>query len=283
MKSLPVKIGRKIKSLLHHVPSPKRNKHKAPETLPFLVTTATWATPVFPSLYIASDVVSATHKSEYIKDSFIHGDTTDTDSSRDTVVASDQSTHSSIPTIPGDFSHIQDPSFHTTTMTTLPEDLTAGEPYQEPEPVETSQTLFTPSEPVLSSPPTAYVEPEVPDPFLIDDEEDPLSDNEEAGAAAAVSESQQTILPAHEISLSSEPTPTNFTVPPPNVNKDVPPPPFPTTESDEVEAPDLYFPGLILPAMFLPIPNVRRPFSSNHLTWWLPRTLLYYNCTRRIH
>ncbi|KAF5387377.1 hypothetical protein D9757_005706 [Collybiopsis confluens] len=68
-----------------------------------------------------------------------------------------------------------------------------------------------------------YVEPAAPDPFLIDSD----ASDEETELPPAV-------------------TPTT-----PNVNKDMPPPP---SESEE-EAPEMYLPGLVLPTMFLPIPN----------------------------
>jgi len=280
VKSLPVKLGRKIKNLFHHVPTPKHKAQRAPETLPFLVTTATWATPVFPSLYVVSDVVPISQKSQYIKDSFIHSSLRDSDSSRGTAISSDQSSQSSIAEIPDDVSHTQDVSL-ATAMTSHSE-----EPCQAPEsssislpPADGPQVeehLPISSDSMHISPPAVYTEQEVPDPFLLEDEDDPISENDEDGA---VSESQQTITPAHEISLTSEPTSAYPIVPPTNLNKDVPPPPRP---SDEDETPDLYFPGLILPTMFLPIPNVRHPFSSNYLTWWLSRSLMYNTCTRRI-
>jgi len=128
--------------------------------------------------------------------------------------------------------------------------------------------------------PAVYVEPEVPDPFLIDDDDD--DDDQDVPTVATVSESQQTIVPAHEISLTPEPITTHPIVSPSsNPNKDVPLPPLPDSESDKDEAHDLYLPGLITPTLFLPIPNVRHSFS-NHLTWWLSRSLMYYTCTRRI-
>jgi hypothetical protein len=38
--------------------------------------------------------------------------------------------------------------------------------------------------------------------------------------------------------------------------------------------PAVHLPQLVLPTMFLPIPNVR---MSSHLTWWLTRrTPIYY-------
>jgi len=130
------------------------------------------------------------------------------------------------------------------------------------------------SEPVFTSPPAVYVEPETPDPFLVDDESDEVSSNEEETAGS--------VSPApRDIPLS--PTPSHPPMSPlPNINKDVPPPPPSDSESEEEEIPDIYVPTLIAATMFLPIPNVRRPFSSNILTWWLQRNLMYTTCTRPI-
>ncbi|KAG6868957.1 hypothetical protein C0993_007171 [Termitomyces sp. T159_Od127] len=106
---------------------------------------------------------------------------------------------------------------------------------------------------------STYIEPDVPDPFLIDDdtlsEEGPVVDD-------TMSPSQSIALSPTEVPLTllsltnvAEPT-TTHTVGPtsPNVNKDVPPLPA-DSGTDEDEAPDLYLPGLLLPTMFLPIPN----------------------------
>lgn len=84
-------------------------------------------------------------------------------------------------------------------------------------------------EPILSSPPEVYIEPEVPDPFLIDSD----ASDEEAVQEIPISTPTRTLLS-------------------PNVNKDVPPPP---SESDEEDAPEIYLPLLVLPTNFLPIPN----------------------------
>ncbi|KAJ7577038.1 hypothetical protein C8J56DRAFT_972177 [Mycena floridula] len=105
----------------------------------------------------------------------------------------------------------------------------------------TKMTEAAPEEPLFSSP---HVESEVPDPFLVDsDEED----------EAEQSASQQTITPLSEhIPLSALISPqTSFASP--NFNKDVPPPP--ESDIDEEDAPELYLPALVLPTMFLPIPN----------------------------
>ncbi|PPQ91887.1 hypothetical protein CVT25_000762 [Psilocybe cyanescens] len=122
------------------------------------------------------------------------------------------------------------------------------------------------SEPMFTSPPTVYIEPETPDPFLIDEEGDALSgDDEEAlrGSSAAVS--QATVSPAHNVPLDLPPSPSPEpdhaqrqrppTSPLPNINKDVPPPPSSDSEEEDEEVPDIYVPTLIVPTMFLPIPN----------------------------
>jgi len=131
-----------------------------------------------------------------------------------------------------------------------------------PPPPETDEPAHSPS--MFSSPPTVYVEPEAPDPFLIDEEGDALSDEEIDGSSAPIS--QHSGSPAHNVPLdlpTHSPEPENKSILQPigspllNVNKDVPPPP-PSESDDEEddEAPELYLPGLILPTMFLPIPNV---------------------------
>lgn len=140
--------------------------------------------------------------------------------------------------------------------------------------------LDSPPSEALTSPPAPYIEPEVPDPFLIDDDESEDSEDDDHAPTQA-SESQQTISPAaHEISLAAPQSPLPTSTAPvspqppslllsPNINKDVPPPPS-DSDPDEEDAPEIYVPGLVIPTMFLPIPNVRRSFSNN-LTWWLQR------------
>lgn len=124
---------------------------------------------------------------------------------------------------------------------------------------------------------SVLVEPEVPDPFIVDDgeddeddsgdddhsdqgeegdgqvEEEELSD-ESPAAEDNIALAQSTILEAPVVLPNHEPPPS------PNINKDVPPTPLespPSEEEDEEEPPELYLPGLIIPTMFLPIPNVR--------------------------
>ena len=123
------------------------------------------------------------------------------------------------------------------------------------------------SEPMFTSPPAVYIEPEAPDPFLIDEEGDEASEGEEPQDSSAAA-SQYTVSPAHNVPLdlsqSPSPDPSSRQPPPvsprPNIYKDVPPPPSEESEPDEEEVPDLYVPALVVPTMFLPIPNVRRLF-----------------------
>jgi len=136
--------------------------------------------------------------------------------------------------------------------------------------------------------PTAFTEPETPDPFLIDDEDEGDSHSEEEAVEENTSSdanSQQVASPTEAVPLDL-PSPPQVSTPQPqpllpNLQKGVPPPPSEYEEEEEY-VPELYVPALIVPTMFLPIPNVRRSFSSNLLTWWLSRNSKYYNCTRLI-
>ena len=121
------------------------------------------------------------------------------------------------------------------------------------------------------SPPPQVMEPEVPDPFKIEDSEGSFESEGEGTSPA-----DEEIALAQSAVLSPEAPPS---LPSPNVNKDVPPPPASETESD---APELYLPGLVMPPMFLPIPNVRLSLSYT-LTWWFHQRppLMYYPCTIR--
>jgi hypothetical protein len=149
---------------------------------------------------------------------------------------------------------------HSTSSGSQP--VTTGLVDSQPEPVkEVSESEETNGElPVLSSPPED-AEPEVPDPFVVDDSEEPLSDEDLGGSENAT--------PVDEMPLAQPTTPITPASLAPDVNKAVPPPPPPDTDEDSDDAPDLYLPGLVIPAMFLPIPNVRRLSISYPLTWWL--------------
>lgn len=128
----------------------------------------------------------------------------------------------------------------------------------------------------VPSPLSEHSEPQVPDPFLVDDPEDPLSD-EELGAGVLQAPADEISL-AHSSSQPASPV-TPITPLTPNVNKAAPPPP--ETDEDEDDSPELDLSGLVLPTMFLPVPNVRRTLLFYHLLWWLsPKPFLMYNTTR---
>ncbi|KAL4259902.1 Trafficking protein particle complex subunit 12 [Pleurotus pulmonarius] len=101
---------------------------------------------------------------------------------------------------------------------------------------------------IPTSPPRVYVEPPVPDPFLVDDPEDPMS--EEENEASSASESSQVFT-----TMQSEETLVKSPHPEPNKHLPSPPPPQPEEVEDQEEAPTISLPALILPTMFLPIPN----------------------------
>ncbi|KAI0705216.1 hypothetical protein BC835DRAFT_1403779 [Cytidiella melzeri] len=121
--------------------------------------------------------------------------------------------------------------------------------------------------------PSIFVEPDVPDPFVIDDGEGHSDDggkHEHSQSPAAeenIALAQSTILepPLGEVAPRSFPSP--------DINKAVPPPPTEPVsdddDDDEEEPPDLYLPGLIIPTMFLPIPNTD-PLTTL-LTKFLPQ------------
>lgn len=135
------------------------------------------------------------------------------------------------------------------------------------------------SEMVSETPPSMLVEPEVPDPFIVDDGEDDSDSNSGAGnedsssdegggtpaAADEIALAQSIIIEPPQQPVNESSIVSNASREPPSalsldVNKNVPPTPStPQTisDDDEEEPPELYLPGLILPTMFLPIPNVR--------------------------
>ena len=160
-------------------------------------------------------------------------------------------------------------------------------PGSEPEPEMTAQEPYNiiPASPLL--PDDDDDDEEAPNPFLVDDPEEPLSDLEPepltpslvpppptapSPLEASPSESIALSPPSSQLPLPSE---EPAAVPLLNTDKPVPAPPPPTSDTEsEPEAPAVYLPQLVLPTMFLPIPNVR---ISSHLTWWLTRrTSVYY-------
>jgi trafficking protein particle complex subunit 12 len=118
--------------------------------------------------------------------------------------------------------------------------------------------------PPLPSVPPILVEPDVPNPFSLDD-----SDSEEV---SPVHDLERSLHLATFDSVHSSASATSHVVPleavsPPqvsqslislNLNKDVPPPPSESESNESEDIPDIIEPGLIASAMFLPIPNVCR-------------------------
>lgn len=143
------------------------------------------------------------------------------------------------------------------------------------------------SDALLSSPPPVHVEPAIPDPFIVDDgdddSEDEVGSSDERMAASTTESSaaaddeialaQSTIFepdpatptqPTYPASIapatSPYPQPALFSPQPNllNVHKEMPAvPSAASSEEEDEEPPELYLPGLVLPTMFLPIPNVR--------------------------
>ena len=119
-----------------------------------------------------------------------------------------------------------------------------------------------------SDPPLKQEEqqPELPDPFQLDDPDDPVSDEEEAedeeSRTPFGTSSEVTIGPSvMEVSLHALPPelrPTPFTPAPTDLEAAKPQPPLPEddVDKDSDDTPVLYLPGLVVPGLFLPIPNV---------------------------
>lgn len=114
-----------------------------------------------------------------------------------------------------------------------------------------------------TNPPPVLVEPDVPDPFIVDDGED--SDSSEEQTSDAGDQTDENAAADDDIALaqstiSDAPTPQSpqQSVSSPDVNKAIPPPPSSpdSDEEEEEETPELYLPGLVIPTLFLPIPNV---------------------------
>ena len=120
-----------------------------------------------------------------------------------------------------------------------------------------------------------------PNPFLVDDPEDPLSDPGSPTPAPALPLDSGSLVPeaSPSESVTLSPAPSQLPLPsepaPPAVDKPVPALPVVNSDTEsEQEAPAVHVPQLVMPTMFLPIPNVR---ISSHLTWWLTRRTPIYS------
>ncbi|KAK7687868.1 hypothetical protein QCA50_009087 [Cerrena zonata] len=115
-------------------------------------------------------------------------------------------------------------------------------------------------------------ESDVPNPFLVDDPDEPDSESsdEDDNASQAPNPSEDDIIPADEIALAQ--STTNLTTPTSALllNKPTPPTPEPSprpskfpsvveedsSSSEDDDSPlEMYLPGLVLPTMFHPLPN----------------------------
>ncbi|KAF8515069.1 hypothetical protein JB92DRAFT_2916098 [Gautieria morchelliformis] len=101
-------------------------------------------------------------------------------------------------------------------------------------------------------------ESELPDPFQLDDPDDPVSDEEDRHTPVPFGTSSEVTIapPVTEVplhTLPQEPEATPFTPAPAAVAK--PQPDLPESDDEEDDIPALYLPGLVVPGLFLPIPN----------------------------
>ena len=123
-----------------------------------------------------------------------------------------------------------------------------------------------PNASVYIPPPAAT---DAPDPFQLDDPDDPISDEEEEPTTpvppqGTASPPTQVLLHA---GLPQDPEPTPFTpAPPAPAALAKPQPALPESDVDHGEEEDtaLYIPGLVVPGLFLPTPNVCvLPFTTH--------------------
>ncbi|KAG6865157.1 hypothetical protein C0991_004767 [Blastosporella zonata] len=279
IKQLPAKLGKKIKYGLRRMRSIGHvNEHHSVLQEAFPIITSISTTPLFhhpiierPRRASAPVFPPSPSRTAYTRPSF--QSTKAAEFNRH----SSQESFSQASTLSMDTTPIlEEPVASTSTVDLIPEAALESIVYDSAEVVAPGDpaeqaTLGddTPLAPTFSSSVGVYVEPNVPDPFLIDDEESSDEEDEEAKGAEEEADVDDTehsaqstatltpsedplILPPSPLPSDSEPPTTpNISLPSSDVNKAMPPPPA----DDEDEAPDLYLPGLLLPTMFLPIPN----------------------------
>ncbi|KAI5895431.1 uncharacterized protein SCHCODRAFT_01284785 [Schizophyllum commune H4-8] len=162
-----------------------------------------------------------------------------------------------LPAVAEEISHAPEVDLEEETREQPAEDAIATfEVIPEPAPVMEAKT---PS-PVPDAP---VIEPEVPDPFIVDDPEEPADEPEQ----------HATPLAADDVPLSEAAPPADAPQPPSSSESD----------QDEEEAPDLYLPELVLPTMFLPIPNVRDLLPSVDFSSWYSFARMYITTDRQTH
>ncbi|KAG6831100.1 hypothetical protein H0H92_012777 [Tricholoma furcatifolium] len=271
IKQFPAKLGQKIKHQLHRISSVNhvRERHQSVLAEAFPIITSISTTPVgfhadFERPRRSSAPVSppASSRTAYSRSSFTSAKGTGFSRPSDSQDSFTHFEHSSqASTLSMDDTPTQDKAFASSSTEhldvhateTVVDSVELPTPNDSEEQVASGDSAFTEEEPTSSSAPAVYVEPDVPDPFLIDDD---ASSEEEDATPSSQTPTPSDIpltLPPSPL-LSEAPAARPAELPSPSTEKAVPPPPT-DSETDEDEAPDLYLPGLLLPTMFLPIPN----------------------------
>lgn len=161
----------------------------------------------------------------------------------------------------------------------LPSDESEREDVPEPRPEE-SESLEGPLagespcvETIISSPPAVEAEP-----ALIDASAPrPLAEEQCASAFAVSSDHTASSLPSLNFADVEQSQSS-----PPNPSVDALPPPSDESEREVAPAPHAYVLARVVPTpiSFTPIlPNMRHPFSTNLLTWWMCRNFMYDTCS----
>ncbi|KAG5723677.1 Tetratricopeptide repeat protein 15 [Termitomyces sp. T112] len=255
IKQLPMKLGRKIKHQLHRISSMGHVRQHLQEAITSISPLIhpidrprRSSVPISPPASSKTDYSRLSLRSTKGAEFSRHTD------SQDSLVSSRHSMDGSTPR--------QEKQIQSTSADELvsepASELVVEDSVEQPGLDDTGEPRQTvlPEEPTFLTS-VVHVELGIPDPFLVDDD---TSSEEEAAVNDPAPPSQS--VTSNEVPLALPPSPRDFEPPmaltvgllSTNVNKAVPPLPA-DSETDEDEAPDLYLPGLLLPTMFLPIPN----------------------------
>ncbi|KAG5338686.1 hypothetical protein C0989_006654 [Termitomyces sp. Mn162] len=255
IKQLPMKLGRKIKHQLHRISSMGHVRQHLQEAITSISPLIhpidrprRSSVPISPPASSKTDYSRLSLRSTKGAEFSRHTD------SQDSLVSSRHSMDGSTPR--------QEKQIQSTSADELvsepASELVVEDSVEQPGLDDTGEPRQTvlPEEPTFLTS-AVHVELGIPDPFLVDDD---TSSEEEAAVNDPAPPSQS--VTSNEVPLALPPSPRDFEPPmaltvgllSTNVNKAVPPLPA-DSETDEDEAPDLYLPGLLLPTMFLPIPN----------------------------
>ncbi|KAG6891591.1 hypothetical protein C0992_002629 [Termitomyces sp. T32_za158] len=263
IKQFPAKLGRKIKNQLRRISSIGHVREHLQEALPVITSSTSFIHPIRPRRSSAPVSPPASSKTACSRSSFRLNKSAELsrhidsqESSVCTKYSMDSTYTAPMPEEPVTLTDTTDLLLGPVSELVVEESIEPPAPGNSAQQATSGQTVLI-EEPATSIT-TGYVEPDVPDPFLIDDdtlsEEGPvIGDTTPPSQSVTLSPTEVplTLLPLTNV---AEPSKTSVTGPTsPNVNKAVPP--LPADSEDEDEAPDLYLPGLLLPTMFLPIPN----------------------------